>query len=208
MSNKRFSHLKFILAGLVAGSLALTGCAPKESSEPTETETQSSSAARPTSPGVTSEEEEDDKTINQVNSSFLDAAKLGELEVEESVVVEVETEKNDDIWQVKVIGTDGTAYRMDVSDDGKEIISDIRARDTTSEKREQNLQKLAKFDTNFQETTEAILDLYPGVKFISMHWGSEGGRGYWEATLLTVSGDQFQVTINGRTGEVMSTDTN
>lgn len=199
---------------LLASILVLTGCStqdPATESAPAEETSQAAQsegaeAGRPTSPGIHAEEQSGEKptTPDGINQALLAAAHLGSTQVPEGVVVEVESEEHGDIWEVKVIGSDGTAYKMDTTADGKRLMGDLKPRDTSLEKRERNIDRLAQLKVSLEEAVGIILDVHPDATFREVELDTDNDVLNWGATVVLEDGTKQEIRVDVRTGELLA----
>ncbi|RSN15780.1 metallopeptidase [Nonomuraea sp. WAC 01424] len=129
-----------------------------------------------------------------------EAAKVALDAVPGSKLVSIESEQNGKLWEVKVVGSDGTEHEMDVQS-GKVVKGPTaKQEDAQVKAKRRDLVAAAKLD--YVQAADKIVAAVPEGHVTELKLGTENGKGVWEADVVTPDGTKHEVMVDAATGTV------
>ena len=146
--------------------------------------------------------EEDDASL-----SLVDAAAKAVKAVDNSSLLNLETEEGRLVWEATVVTKDGTEHEMMfTTSDGEMLDGPTKNFDDAEDKRE-NRALIRAADLSYKEAARAISDAVPDAKLMELNLDQWEDRiTAWEGDLYRDNGIRYSVTINAKTGDVLEKD--
>ncbi|TDE37610.1 metallopeptidase [Nonomuraea mesophila] len=202
--------MKTTIIGVLAGAAVLAGgcgTAPHTGHEGHELAAESSpSIGTPTS-GTASPsgpETGGPGTSGSETGGLKRAAQAALAAVPGSVLVSIETEENGRLWEVQVVGKDGTEHQLDV--EGEKIVNGPAAEDGDADDKAERRDQLAAAELDYAQAADKVLATVPEGRLTELNLDTERGRTVWEADVLTPDGTKHKVAVDAATGEVVRND--
>lgn len=127
--------------------------------------------------------------------------------VPDSTLIAIETERGGTVWEVQVVTTDGTEHQLDISADGKTVVSGPRAEDDDAADKAKHLDRISAAKIDFAEAARLILDEVPGGSVQELGLDSEADRIVWEGDVFDASGVKHEVQLDAGNGSVIKNQT-
>ncbi|NJP87869.1 metallopeptidase [Nonomuraea sp. FMUSA5-5] len=117
-----------------------------------------------------------------------------------STLVSIETEENGRLWEVQVVGQDGTEHQLDV-ESGKVVGGPTTEEEDAADKAKHRARvSAAKLD--YAQAADKIAAAVPEGRITELNLDTEQGKTVWEADVLTPGGTKHEVAIDAATGTV------
>ncbi|MEU5865829.1 MULTISPECIES: PepSY domain-containing protein [unclassified Nonomuraea] len=198
---------KSIIGALVGAAVLAAGCgAVREVGqfvEPTPGSTMGSpspSMESPPATGTMSPSPGSTSTMKPGAGELKEAAKVAMAAVPGSKVVSVESEENGKIWQVEVVGSDGTEHQVDV-EAGKVVKGPTAKQEDEQEKAKMRARiDAAKLD--YAQAADKIAAAVPEGRVTELKLETENGKTVWKSDVMTPDGTKHEVMVDAATGEL------
>ncbi|GAA3558920.1 hypothetical protein GCM10022419_044370 [Nonomuraea rosea] len=119
-----------------------------------------------------------------------------------STLISIETEENGRLWEVQVVGQDGTEHQMDV-ESGKVVNGPTtEIEDAADKAKHQARVSAAKLD--YAQAADKIAAAVPEGRITELNLDGEQGRTVWESDVVTPDGTKHEVTVDATSGTVTS----
>ncbi|MGR6921416.1 PepSY domain-containing protein [[Actinomadura] parvosata] len=117
-----------------------------------------------------------------------------------STLVSIETEENGRLWEVQVVGQDGTEHQLDV-ESGKVVGGPTTEEEDAADKAKHRARvSAAKLD--YAQAADKIAAAVPEGRITELNLDTEQGKTVWEADVLAPGGTKHEVAIDAATGTV------
>lgn len=155
------------------------------------------------SQGSPSSSDSDASASDSNNEALLAAAKTALDAVPDSTVISIETEHNDTQWEVEVVTADGTEYEVEVSGDGKQVVSGPHEESDDAKDKAKHRDRVAAAKLSYADAVTAITDAVPG-RITELNIDTEDGVTVWEADVIDADNVKHEVSIDAATGKVLT----
>ncbi|MFI7418358.1 PepSY domain-containing protein [Nonomuraea sp. NPDC049684] len=129
-----------------------------------------------------------------------DAAKVAMAAVPGSKVVSVESEENGMLWEVKVVGSDGTEHQVDVQA-GKVVKGPTTEQMDEQEKAEMHT-RITEAKLDYAQAADKVAAAVPEGHVAKLKLDTENGKTVWQSDVMTPDGTKHEVMVDAATGEV------
>ncbi|SEG83100.1 Peptidase propeptide and YPEB domain-containing protein [Nonomuraea solani] len=117
-----------------------------------------------------------------------------------SRLISIETEENGTLWEVQVVGRDGTEHEMDVQA-GKVVRGPATEGEDAADKAKHR-ERVAAAKLDYAQAADKILAAVPEGRITELNLDGEAGRTVWESDVVTSNGVKREVAIDAATGTV------
>ncbi|MFF0861902.1 PepSY domain-containing protein [Nonomuraea sp. NPDC003560] len=129
-----------------------------------------------------------------------DAAKVAMAAVPGSKVVSVESEENGMVWEVKVVGSDGTEHQVDVKS-GK-VVKGPTAEQMDEQEKAKMHTRITEAKLDYAQAADKVAAAVPEGSVTKLKLDTENGKTVWKSDVMTPDGTQHEVMVDAATGEV------
>ncbi|TYB54190.1 metallopeptidase [Nonomuraea sp. PA05] len=117
-----------------------------------------------------------------------------------STLVSIETEENGRLWEVQVVGKDGTEHQLDV-ESGKVVAGPTTEQEDADDKAKHRARvSAAKLD--YAQAADKIAAAVPEGRVTELNLDTEQGKTVWEADVIGADGAKHEVAVDAATGAV------
>ncbi|WP_344473776.1 PepSY domain-containing protein [Nonomuraea monospora] len=117
-----------------------------------------------------------------------------------STLVSIETEENGRLWEVQVVGKDGTEHQLDV-ESGKVVAGPTTEQEDADDKAKHRARvSAAKLD--YAQAADKIVAAVPEGRVTELNLDTEQGKTVWEADVVGADGVKHEVAVDAATGAV------
>ncbi|MER6577587.1 PepSY domain-containing protein [Nonomuraea sp. NPDC001023] len=129
-----------------------------------------------------------------------DAAKVAMAAVPGSKVVSVESEENGMVWEVKVVGSDGTEHQVDVQS-GK-VVKGPTAEQMDEQEKAKMQTRINEAKLDYAQAADKVAADVPEGRVTELKLDTENGKTVWKSDVMTPDGTKHEVMVDAATGEV------
>ncbi|MFI9590960.1 PepSY domain-containing protein [Nonomuraea sp. NPDC052265] len=199
---------KSIIGALVGAAVLAAGCgAVREvgqfAVEPTPGPTMGSpspSMESPPATGTMSPSPGSTSMMKPGAGELKEAAKVAMAAVPGSKVVSVESKENGKIWEVEVVGSDGTEHQMDV-ESGKVVKGPMAKQEDEQEKAKMRT-RISEAKLDYAQAADKIAAAVPEGRVTELKLDTENGKTVWKSDVMTPDGTKHEVMVDAATGEL------
>ncbi|MEV0993936.1 PepSY domain-containing protein [Nonomuraea sp. NPDC050202] len=120
-----------------------------------------------------------------------------------STLISIETEENGRLWEVQVVGEDGTEHQLDV-ESGKVVSGPTTEQEDNADKAKHRARvSAAKLD--YAQAADKIAAAVPEGRVTELNLDTEQGKTVWEADVIAPDGTKHEVAVDAATGAVTRT---
>ncbi|MGP4098757.1 PepSY domain-containing protein [Nonomuraea sp. KM90] len=117
-----------------------------------------------------------------------------------STLISIETEQDGRIWEVQVVGKDGTEHQMDV-ESGK-VVSGPTTEEEDAEDKAKHRERVAAATLDYAQAADKIAATVPEGRVTELNLDMEQGKTVWESDVVTPDGTKHEVVLDAATGTV------
>ncbi|MFB4275066.1 PepSY domain-containing protein [Nonomuraea sp. MTCD27] len=117
-----------------------------------------------------------------------------------STLISIETEQDGRIWEVQVVGKDGTEHQMDV-ESGK-VVSGPTTEEEDAEDKAKHRERVAAAKLDYAQAADKIAATVPEGRVTELNLDMEQGKTVWESDVVTPDGTKHEVVLDAATGTV------
>ncbi|MFC4119672.1 PepSY domain-containing protein [Nonomuraea zeae] len=122
--------------------------------------------------------------------------------VPNSTLISIETEENGRLWEVQVVGQDGTEHQMDVA--AGKVVNGPTAEDEDAADKAEHRARVSAAKLDYAQAADKIMATVPEGRITELNLDGEQGRTVWESDVITPDGTKHEVTVDAVTGTVTS----
>ncbi|MEU1721088.1 PepSY domain-containing protein [Actinomadura sp. ATCC 39365] len=198
---------KSIIGALVGAAVLAAGCgAVREvgqfAVEPTPGPTMGSPSPSMESPPATGTMSPSPGTTSMQPGAgeLKDAAKVAMAAVPGSKVVSVESQENGMVWEVKVVGSDGTEHQVDVQS-GK-VVKGPTAEQMDEQEKAEMQTRITEAKLDYAQAADKVAASVPEGHVAELKLDTENDKTVWQSDVMTPDGTKHEVMVDAATGEV------
>ncbi|NUT44062.1 MAG: PepSY domain-containing protein, partial [Thermoactinospora sp.] len=117
-----------------------------------------------------------------------------------SKLISIETEENGKLWEIQVVGADGTEHEMDVQN-GK-VVSGPTTKEEDADDKAKHRARIAAAKLDYAQAADKIAAAVPEGRITELNLDTEKGKTVWEADVMTPDGTKHEVAVDAGTGTV------
>ncbi|MFD0477642.1 PepSY domain-containing protein [Nonomuraea thailandensis] len=131
------------------------------------------------------------------------AAKAALGAVPGSTLVSIETEENGRLWEVQVVGEDGTEHQMDV--EAGKVVSGPTTEQEDADDKAKHRARVSASKVDYAQAADKIAAAVPEGRITELNLDMKQGRTVWEADVIAPDGAKHEVAVDAATGAVTRT---
>ncbi|MFC7107530.1 PepSY domain-containing protein [Nonomuraea rubra] len=117
-----------------------------------------------------------------------------------STLVSIETEENGRLWEVQVVGEDGTEHQLDV-ESGKVVSGPTTEQEDNADKAKHRA-RVSAAELDYAQAADKIAAAVPEGRITELNLDTEQGKTVWEADVIGADGTKHEVAVDAATGSV------
>ncbi|MEV4171515.1 PepSY domain-containing protein [Nonomuraea sp. NPDC049709] len=129
------------------------------------------------------------------------AARAALAAVPGSTLISIETEQDGRIWEVQVVGKDGTEHQMDV-ESGK-VVSGPTTEEEDAQDKAKHRERVAAAKLDYAQAADKIAATVPEGRITELNLDMDQGKTVWESDVVTPDGTKHEVALDAATGTVV-----
>lgn len=205
------------LAVTAAMALALSACSASDDSGPssptpaapatgtgTPTATEMASGSSGTSTMASGTATTSSSAMSgQGAASLEDAAESALKNVPHGTVTSIETESDQNAWEIQIVTKDGTEHEVLVAMSDGSIMGSPSTKQEDAQDRKKHQDRVAAATLDFKQAARKMREAVPDARIAELNIDTEGGTTVWEADLVGNDGTKHEVTIDAASGSVI-----
>lgn len=196
----RSRRIALSAAVLLAGALAVTGCAD---SDDTDTAGVGSSSGNDSSTGTGSSTGAAARTASDSNEALVAAGATAREAVGSGTVISVEQERNGSAWEVLVVTDDGAEHEVHTDAAGTRAEGAPRADDTDADDVAEHRRFVAAAELDVADAAGRLTDTVAGT-VTELGLDDHAGTVVWEGDVRDDSGTKHSVRVDAGSGDVVT----
>lgn len=195
----RTRRIALSAAVLLAGALAVTGCADSDDTGAGSSTTGASAGTDPSSgTGASS-----GTTASDSNDALVAAGATAREAVGSGTVISVEQERNGSAWEVLVVTDDGTEHEVHTDAAGTRAEGTPRADDTDADDVAEHRRFVAAAELDLEDAAGRLTDTVAGT-VTELGLDDHAGTVVWEGDVRDSAGTKHSVRIDAGSGDVVT----
>ncbi|MEV0820509.1 PepSY domain-containing protein [Nonomuraea rubra] len=117
-----------------------------------------------------------------------------------STLISIETEENGRLWEVQVVGEDGTEHQLDV-ESGKVVSGPTTEQEDNADKAKHRA-RVSAAELDYAQAADKIAAAVPEGRITELNLDTEQRKTVWEADVIGADGTKHEVAVDAATGSV------
>ncbi|MFE3450511.1 PepSY domain-containing protein [Nonomuraea sp. NPDC059194] len=123
--------------------------------------------------------------------------------VEGSTLISISADEHGRIWEVHVVGTDGTEHSMDIEAASGNVVSGPEAEQDDAAEKAKIMALVKGAELTYKEAAEKAAESVPDGKVAELSLDRHMGKVAWEATVLGADGAENEIYVDAKDGTVI-----